>query len=391
MKISIVGGAGRVGLPLAISLALKDHEIVVIDTDKERVKKINERVMPFYEEDAQQFLNQIKSHKLFASEDSQHIIGSEVCILIIGTPVNDDGSPGANSLLGVVENIAEKLIDTKLLMLRSTVYPGISENISELLRSKGIQTLVSFCPERIAEGIAMREIKALPQIIGAETEEAFKLSEQVFEGVTPSYIRTTFKEAEISKLFANSYRYLKFAVANEFFMLCINSGINWENVWYSLKKDYPRASDLPYPGLAAGPCLVKDTLQLDYFADKGFSLGQASLNINEGLPLYIIEQIKKSFDLENSTVGILGMTFKAGVDDFRSSLSFRLRDELLKVSRRVLCSDPILQKNYFVSINELTENSDIIIVATPHLEYARLEFDQPTVDIWRITSTKSLF
>ena len=144
MKISIVGGAGRVGLPLAISLALKDHEIVVIDTDKERVKKINERVMPFYEEDAQQFLNQIKSHKLFASEDSQHIIGSEVCILIIGTPVNDDGSPGANSLLGVVENIAEKLIDTKLLMLRSTVYPGISENISELLRAKGIQTLVSF-------------------------------------------------------------------------------------------------------------------------------------------------------------------------------------------------------------------------------------------------------
>jgi UDP-N-acetyl-D-mannosaminuronic acid dehydrogenase len=276
-------------------------------------------------------------------------------------------------------------------MLRSTVYPGISENISDLLRSKGIQTLVSFCPERIAEGIAMREIRALPQIIGAESEEAFKLSEQVFQGVTPSYIRTTFKEAEISKLFANSYRYLKFAVANEFFMLCINSGINWENVWHSLKKDYPRASDLPYPGLAAGPCLVKDTLQLDYFADKGFSLGQASLNINEGLPLYIIEQIKKAFDLENLTVGILGMTFKAGVDDFRSSLSFRLKDELLKVSKKVLCSDPILQKSYFVSINELIEYSDIIIVATPHLEYAKLEFNQPTVDIWRITSTKSMF
>ena len=131
--------------------------------------------------------------------------------------------------------------------------------------------------------------------------------------------------------------------------------------------------------------------ELDYFADKGYSLGQASLNINEGLPLYIIEQIKNSFDLESSTVGILGMTFKAGVDDFRSSLSFRLRDELLKVSRKVLCSDPILQKNYFVSINEVTENCDIIIVATPHLEYAKLEFHQPTVDIWRITSTKSLF
>jgi UDP-N-acetyl-D-mannosaminuronic acid dehydrogenase len=391
MKISIVGGAGRVGLPLAISLALKDHEIVIIDTDKERVKKINERVMPFYEEDAQQLLNQIESRKLFATENTEHIIGSEVCILIIGTPVNDDGSPGANSLLGVVENLAEKLIGTSLLMLRSTVYPGISENISKLLSSKGLQTLVSFCPERIAEGIAIREIKTLPQIIGAQSEEAFTLSEQVFQGVTPSFIRTTFKEAEISKLFANSYRYLKFAVANEFFMLCVNSGINWENVWHSLKKDYPRASDLPYPGLAAGPCLVKDTLQLDYFAHKGYSLGQASLKINEGLPLYITDQIKKSFDLNNLTVGILGMTFKAGVDDFRSSLSFRLRDELLKVSKKVLCSDPILQKSYFVSINELIEYSDIVIVATPHMEYAKLEFNQPIVDIWRITSTESIF
>jgi len=209
MKISIVGGAGRVGLPLAISLALKDHDIVIIDTDKERVEKINERVMPFYEEDAQQLLNQIESCKLYASEDTKHINGSDVCILIIGTPINDDGSPGADSLLGLIENIAEKLSGTRLLMLRSTVYPGISESISQFLHSKGIKTLVSFCPERIAEGIAIREIRELPQIIGAENEEAFQLSERVFQGVTSSFIRTTFKEAEISKLFANAYRYLK--------------------------------------------------------------------------------------------------------------------------------------------------------------------------------------
>jgi UDP-N-acetyl-D-mannosaminuronic acid dehydrogenase len=276
-------------------------------------------------------------------------------------------------------------------MLRSTVYPGITEKISLEVRSYGLNTFVSFCPERITEGNALEEIRILPQIIGADSEPSYLISEKVFNGVSPKCIRTTFKEAEISKLFANAFRYFKFAIANEFFELCVNENINWENVWYSLKEEYPRAKDLPLPGFAAGPCLVKDTLQLDYFAENKFNISKAAIKVNEEMPDFIIEQLQKNYDLSNMIVGILGMTFKANVDDFRSSLSFRLKNLLQNVAKEVLCSDEVLQKDYFITSDELLAKSDIVIIATPHKEYSKLSIDKPLVDIWRINSSVSIF
>jgi len=391
MKISIVGGGGRVGLPLAISLAHKNHEIIIIDSDPIRVKQINQREMPFYEKDADYLLKNLGINQLKATFDNHEIIDSDVCILIIGTPINEDGTPGANELSKVVQSLSRFLVNTKLLMLRSTVYPGITEKISLEVKSYGLNTFVSFCPERITEGNALEEIRILPQIIGADSEPSYLISEKVFNGVSPKCIRTTFKEAEISKLFANAFRYFKFAIANEFFELCVNENINWENVWYSLKEEYPRAKDLPLPGFAAGPCLVKDTLQLDYFAENKFNISKAAIKVNEEMPDFIIEQLQKNYDLSNMIVGILGMTFKANVDDFRSSLSFRLKNLLQNVAKEVLCSDEVLQKDYFITSNELLAKSDIVIIATPHKEYSKLSIDKPLVDIWRINSSVSIF
>jgi len=390
MKISIVGGGGRVGLPLAISLAQAGHKIIVIDLDVEKVGKINKREMPFNEKDANNALKALNEDQLFATSDNEAIIGSDVCVLIIGTPVNIDGSPGANSLTGIVTGLIKYLNQTKLLMLRSTVYPGITEEISQLLTQHNLKTLVSFCPERIAEGIALEEIRNLPQLVGVSNDEAYSLSAEVFRNVSPRCIRTTYKEAEISKLFANSYRYFKFAIANEFFKLCVDSGINWENVWYSLKEDYPRAKDLPFPGFAAGPCLVKDTMQLEYFSKNDFIIGKSAIKVNEEMPDYVVGLLQKSYNLSAMTVGILGMTFKGDVDDFRSSLSFRLKNILEKNARTVLCSDEILQKNYFVSAEELIDKSDLVIIATPHRRYATIDIDKPVVDIWRINKSESI-
>ena len=390
MKISIVGGGGRAGLPLALSLAEVGHRIIIVDKDEDKVSKINMRIMPFYEKDADQALRKYSLEELSAEVGNEKILGSDICILIIGTPVNSDGSPSTNELLSVVSELITYLHSTKLLMLRSTVYPGITQEISSLLSSSGLKTLVSFCPERMAEGVALDEIKVLPQIIGASEEKAYLLSEEVFKKVTPKLIRTSVKEAEIGKLFSNTYRYFKFAIANEFFRICVDQEINWQNVWYSIKEDYPRAKDLPLPGFAAGPCLVKDTMQLDFFTKNTFDLGKISIKTNEEMPDYIINLLKKKYDLKNMTVGILGMTFKAGIDDFRSSLSFRLKNGLLKVSKKVLCSDEMLQKDGFVSSEELISASDLVIIATPHLSYARLKINIPLVDIWRINPSESI-
>jgi UDP-N-acetyl-D-mannosaminuronic acid dehydrogenase len=346
--------------------------------------------MPFHEIGAQEAILNLNHKQLRASISNNEIDGSDVCILIIGTPVSEDGTPGANLLTNIIIDIASNLKSTKLLMLRSTVYPGITENVKGILKAQGLETLVSFCPERIAEGNALEEIRSLPQLIGADSEDAYSMSEEVFKNISPRCIRTTFKEAEISKLFANTYRYFKFAIANEFFKLCVDNEINWENVWYSLKEEYPRAKDLPFPGFAAGPCLVKDTMQLEYFSKNNFDLGKIAIKTNEEMPDYIIKLLQNKYDLKNMTVGILGMTFKAGIDDFRSSLSFRLEKGLQMVAKKVLCSDEMLQKEGFVSSDELISSSDLVIIATPHPNYAKLIINTPIVDIWRINSSKSI-
>jgi UDP-N-acetyl-D-mannosaminuronic acid dehydrogenase len=391
LKISIVGGGGRVGLPLGIVLAGAGHSVSIIDLDKNRVNSINSRIMPFFESGAAELLNKLALDQLSASIDNSKIEGTDVCILIVGTPVLEDGTPSANSLIQLVSNLIPHLINVKMLMLRSTVYPGITHQLKKLLKDSGLDITVSFCPERIAEGNAIKELKILPQIVGAEDKMSIELSSKIFSTIGSRVIITSIKEAELIKLFANSYRYLQFGIANEFFEICKSNGINWENVWNGLTSDYPRAANLPKPGFAAGPCLVKDTHQLNYYYNNNFELGKSALQVNENLPDFMVSQLEKNFDLKNLTIGILGMTFKGNVDDFRDSLSFKLLEILQKVVKEVICSDALLQKEYFVSENQILEDSDVIIIATPHDQYRAIITEKPIIDIWRITQNVSLF
>lgn len=390
MKISIVGGAGRVGLPLAIVLAEKGFQIKIIDLDKARVASVNARIMPFEEIGAQQILTNLSEQMLTASSDLDEIKGTEACILIIGTPVLDNGKPSTDTLLELVKEITPFLSEVKILILRSTVFPGVTRMIKEYLLENNLDIEVAFCPERLVEGNAIYELQNLPQIIGVETSKSYDLASEIFKQISPEVLQTTTEEAEISKLFANSLRYLQFGIANEFFEICINKNINWENVWYALKYKYPRAAGLPKPGFAAGPCLVKDTQQLNYYYDNSFKLGSSVLEVNENLPDFLIAKLIEKIDISNKTVGILGMTFKGGIDDFRQSLSFRLKRILDSKARRVLCSDTQLQKSYFVETEKLIQESDIIIVAAAHSEYRNLKTNKPIIDIWRITNNRSL-
>jgi len=390
IKISIVGGAGRVGLPLGIALS-EFHQVVIVDTAQDRVSQINARVMPFREKGAQERLEKISSSQLKAVSTNDGIKETDVCILIIGTPINPDGTPSSSSLVDLTKELTPFLSNTKLLMLRSTVYPGITKEVESVLLESGLNTKVSFCPERIAEGNALEEIAALPQIIGADDEESLEMSKKVFTGVVTNMIEVSTLEAELAKLFANSYRYVKFALANDFLRMCISNDARWELVWKALTEDYPRAKDLPKPGFAAGPCLVKDTMQLDYFDHGRFRLGKAAVEANENLVEFFVTEIEKRFSLGNKVVGILGMTFKSEVDDFRSSLSFRLKRVLEKKVAQLLCSDSVLQLDWFVDLETIKNSCDFIIVATPHDAYKGLQLGVPVLDIWRVTATKSIF
>jgi UDP-N-acetyl-D-mannosaminuronic acid dehydrogenase len=292
-----------------------------------------------------------------------------------------------------VEQIAPHLRPGALVVLRSTVYPGTSAFVAQNLADRGLSADVAFCPERIAEGHALEELSSLPQIVGADAERAGDRAEALFRKLTDHIVRTSTKEAELAKLFTNTWRYMKFAIANQFFMVADQAGVDYNNVLRAIREDYPRAADLPGPGFAAGPCLFKDTMQLAAAYNNNFWLGHAAMLVNEGLPAFVVRHVKEHHDLSNMRVGILGMAFKADSDDPRESLSYKLRKLLEYESAEVLCTDVYIQDPRFLPLDEVLERADLIIVGAPHREYRTLEFpeEMPVVDIWNIYGKGSNF
>ncbi|MCY7417768.1 MAG: hypothetical protein LH650_04595 [Chloroflexi bacterium] len=200
-------------------------------------------------------------------------------------------------------------------------------------------------------------------------------------------MRATTIEAEFAKLFTNTWRYMKFAVANQFFVIAHAAGLDYNRVLDAIRKDYPRALDLPSPGFAAGPCLLKDTMQLAAFTSDHFPMGQSAMQINEGLPAYLVSAMGRRFgDLTGRTVGILGMAFKADSDDPRASLSYKLRKLLAWTGADVLTTDPYVQDDNLLPLEEVMERSEILVVGAAHSIYRDLDLaGKELVDIWGIT------
>ena len=269
-------------------------------------------------------------------------------------------------------------------MLRSTVFPGTTDWLASYLHSRGRNLLVAFCPERIVQGAGLKELYELPQIISGTTPEAERAVAELFGRVNPEVVVLSPIEAEFAKLFTNSYRYIEFAVTNEFYLIAKSAGVDYHRVLKAMKLHYPRLNSVPRPGFAAGPCLVKDTMQLSAFARNQFGLGHAALLINEGLVLHVVEDLKRRYDLANSTVGLLGMAFKAESDDTRASLSYKFKKVLSTQTRAVLTTDPFVTTDPELQpLNEVIASSDLMILCAPHAAYRDADFrGKPVFDLW---------
>jgi UDP-N-acetyl-D-mannosaminuronic acid dehydrogenase len=197
-------------------------------------------------------------------------------------------------------------------------------------------------------------------------------------------------EAELAKLFTNSWRYIQFATANQFYMIAEEYGVDFYNVYNAMTHNYPRTKGFPKPGFAAGPCLFKDTMQISAFTNNKFFLGHCAMLINEGLPNFVIQQIKKQHALNEMTAGILGMAFKAESDDRRQSLSYKLKKLLQVEAKEVLCSDVFIHEPGFVSEADLLSRCDIVIIGAPHKRYCNLDYSGVIlVDVWNICQQHS--
>ena len=403
--LCIIGGAGHIGLPLGVVFANAGVKTALLDINKDALQKIQSGKFPFTERGGNEALQSALGKKtLFTSDSSEVISDSKYIIVVVGTPIDEYLNPHFGDITKLLDANFNHFRDGQIMILRSTVYPGTTEKLQNYFIDKGKKVNLAFCPERITQSYAIQELKVLPQIVSAFDENTLKEVIALFRRITPAKIISVKPiEAELAKLFTNSWRYIRFAVANQFFMIAQDHGLNYHNIEFAMKEDYARNRDLPSPGFAAGPCLFKDTMQLAAFTNNHFWLGHAAMLVNEGLVNHVIGSLKHEHgnSLKEKTIGILGMAFKPEVDDPRDSLSYKLRKVAELECKQVLCADEYIKDPSFVSVSHLLDNSDIVILATTHSDYAKIDpkkySNKKFVDIWNFwglsegTSGNSVF
>lgn len=381
--ISIIGGAGHVGFPLGLAFGLKNFNINLVDIDKNNLEKIKLGIPPFLEVGAKKTLDKCLQNKILSCNyDLKTINKSKFIIICIGTPINEKLKPKINNFISLFHKLFRIIKKNQILIIRSSVYPGVIDKIYKILKSKN--TKIVYCPERIVQGRALEELPKLPQIIAGYNKQAIRESSTLFKNISNKIIITNILEAELIKLFSNANRYINFAIANQLFTICDKYNLDFARIRNFMQEGYERNINLPQSGLTAGPCLLKDTMQLSSFFQNKFSLGIGAMQINEGFPDLIIKRIKKINNYKKKIVGVLGLTFKADSDDIRDSLAIKLCSKLKKNKINHLKSDEFYKSEENINKEELIKKSNIIVIGAPHKSYRNIKIqkNKHIIDVW---------
>jgi UDP-N-acetyl-D-mannosaminuronic acid dehydrogenase len=381
--ITIVGGCGHVGLPLGIALANAGADVTLFDTMPSRVDGVTAGRIPFLEWGAEpELAKALDAGRLKATTEPDSIGRSEIVIVTIGTPVDEFLDPEVRTFDRAIRGLHPYFRDGQLLVLRSTVFPGMTDRLTKWLDREGPAVDVAFCPERIAQGYALKELSELPQIVSGSNPSALARAKGLFRLLTKDIVELPPLEAELAKLFANTYRYINFAISNQLYLIARRFGADFARIHAAVTHQYPRLAGFPKAGFAGGPCLLKDTMQLAGFNHNSFPIGQAAMMVNEGLPSALVEQVKTTRDLSRDCAAILGMAFKGNCDDHRDSLAYKLRKILTLECREVVCTDPYIDDPSFVPVEVALARADVVFLGACHSEYKVIRFRQPVVDVF---------
>jgi len=383
--VTVVGGAGHVGIPLVLALAEAGLRVNVNDLNQTSLNTLESGRLPFIESGAEEVLAKaLAGKRLVFTNSSNRISTSGPVIITIGTPIDEFLNPVRRVVQDCIDAMLPRVADGQLLVLRSTVFPGTTDWLASYLKAQGRNLKVAFCPERVVQGFGLKELREMPQIVSGTTPQAERDAAALFERITPEVVLVRPIEAEFAKLFSNAYRYIEFAATNEFYLVAKSAGVDYQRVLKAMKHNYPRLKSMPRPGFAAGPCLVKDTMQLSAFARNQFGLGHAALLINEGLVLHVVEVLKRHYDLATMAVGLLGMAFKAESDDTRASLSYKFKKVLNGQARAIMTTDPFVTTDPdLMPLDAVIAQSDLMILCAPHAVYRDADFKgKPVFDVW---------
>ena len=383
--LTVVGGGGHVGVPLVLAFAEAGYRVNVHDINREALETLRSGRLPFIEYGGEELLAKaLKQNRLTFTSSPADISRNGPVIITIGTPIDEFLNPVRKVIQDCIDALLPHLADGQLVVLRSTVFPGTTDWLHAHIKRENRDLKLAFCPERMVQGHGIKELKETPQIISGTTPAAEQEAAKLFSAIAPELVVVTPREAELAKLFNNAYRYIEFAAANQFYLIAKSAGLDYRRVYDAMKRNYPRARGIPTPGLAAGPCLMKDTAQLAAFAQNQFSLGNAAMLVNEGLVLHVCDDLGRRYDLARMTVGLLGMAFKAEIDDTRASLSYKFKKALASLADTVLTTDPFVTTDpALLALDQVIERSDLLILCAPHSTYRDLDFaGKPVVDVW---------
>jgi UDP-N-acetyl-D-mannosaminuronic acid dehydrogenase len=382
-KIVIIGGSGHVGMPLALKFGSVNYDVVSIDKNIEANTFLNNGHVPFEEPGAEKLLKKLlKKKKILFTDDYSKVKNSTIIIITVDTPMKINNKPNKR-VFQVFDQIKNYLRDDHSIILRSTIFPGTMEKLKNKLIKDNIKSKLSYCPERVAQGKSLDEIENLPQIISSENKSEIKKIKKLFNLICKKVVELSLVEAEYSKLFCNAWRYIRFAVTNEFFMLSKEKNFNYDKVYDAITLSYPRNKDLPKQGFAAGPCLPKDALQLWQSSRNHTNLIYNSYIINESLPNFLVKNLQKEVNINKKNIGVLGTTFKAGIDDERASLSIKLIKILKKSGAKVFTYDPYVDVKKPEVLKQLLSKCKIVFIGTPHPEFKKLNLkNKKLIDCW---------
>lgn len=396
MDTVAVIGLGRVGLPFALFLADRGHTVEGIESNVAALAELRAGRMPFRENGAAQVLAAQLGTRFHPGDDLAALARADTIVITLGTPVDDFNNPVFLPIENLLRAALPHLRAGQLLVLRSTLAPGATEHLGRLIERHsalriGTDLFLAFCPERIAEGRSFVELPEVPQIVGGIDAASGERAAAFFRRLTAVVHVIDARSAELAKLFCNMYRYIDFAVGNEFMMIAAQHGREIYPILDAVNRDYRRGG-IKSPGLTGGPCLYKDGFFLTGKIPYNELIASA-WKIHETTPAYLVEQARALAPVDGAKVAILGLAFKRDIDDPRNSLAYKLRKILLTEGADVHLHDPLIASE---ALDDALRDADFVFLAMNHSAFAPLtperlrataRPDAVIVDIWNMLGT----
>jgi UDPglucose 6-dehydrogenase len=347
-RVAILG-TGYVGTANAVGFAELGCEVVGFDTDAQRIHALQAGIPPYREEGLAELLTRhLGNGRLhFVTDLAEAVNDATFIVIAVGTPSGADGSADLSSLEAAVGALRRLVLDrSKVVVLRSTVPPGTSDRIAELLSPRPD---LLYCPEFLREGNAVWDFLHPDRtIIGSSSEPAARAYAALVQRLNAPVIVTSRRDAELIKGGANAFLALKISFANEMANLCGALSANALDVLRGIGADRRIGEAYLTPGIGfGGPCFEKDVQSLEHVARVNGSpseLLQATLRVNEAQPRKIVGILEEELgELRDAQIGVWGLAFKAGTDDLRSSLALRILDDLGMRGARTVAYDPAIE------------------------------------------------